>query len=121
MMNEDENNNSLLTLILLMFLLVFFFACGPSIEEINAREKQRADSIKRVQNTQLLSIQQEAVDNGEEPPKTIKTYNNNADFYIGIYNINGCEYISFGQGHGCCAVVHAGNCSNPIHKDKKDE
>lgn len=121
MMNEDENNNSLLTLLLLMFLLVFLFSCGPSKEELDAREKQRADSIKRVQQAVLLQQTQDATVNGEPLPNVAKMYNNNADFYIGIYNINGCEYISFGQEHGCDAVVHAGNCSNVIHKDKKDE
>lgn len=120
MMNND-NDKSILPLIILIFLLIFFFSCGPSKEEIEARERQRNDSLKRVQNAQLLSIQQEAIDKGEELPKTIKTYNNNADFYIGIYNINSCEYISFGQGHGCCAVVHAGNCCNPIHKKENNE
>lgn len=100
-----------------IYFLVLITSCGPSKEEIDAREKQKADSTTAAQQQILKTFEYQGTTNTETTTTSCnhKTYNPNSDFYIGIYSINGCEYISFGQGKGCCAVVHAGNCNNSIH------
>lgn len=104
---------------IILLISLVLVSCGPSKEEIEAWEKKKEDSIKKVQfDTQFNNTVAEVEKRVAEDPiqsNPHKTYNNNTDFYMGIYSVNGCEYISFGQGKGCCAVVHAGNCCNPIH------
>lgn len=104
--------------LLVIYFLVLITGCGPSKEEIEAREKHRQDSISKQQQQEFV-LQQHSDNTIQQPQANPqKTYNNNADFYIGIYNVNGCEYLSFGQAKGNPCVVHAGNCCNPIHAQK---
>ena len=97
-----------------IYFLVLITSCGPSKEEIEAHEKHIQDSISKIQQQEF--ILQQHTDNTIQPPppNPQKTYNNNADFVIGIYSVNGCEYISF-RSSETCNVLHAGNCCNPIH------
>lgn len=97
-----------------IYFLVLITSCGPSKEEIEAREKQIADSTAAAQTLILTQAAETPAPTPTTPAVyNQKTYANNANFIISIYNVNGCEYISFkGDGGG---IVHAGNCSNGVH------
>lgn len=80
-------------------------SCGPSREELEAQEKEQAAQAAVAQPTIVDS--------------SAKVYASNSHFTIGLYQVNGCEYLAFipadrQQGEGV-AVIHAGNCNNPIH------
>ena len=82
-------------------------SCGPSKEELDAQEREAA---KAAENAAVEPIVGDTAS---------KKYCDNAHFTIGLYMVNGCEYIAFvpadrHQGEGV-AVLHAGNCINPIH------
>ena len=104
---------------LVLILSLLLVSCGPSLEEVQAREKERDDSTKAAQSMQSLEV---ATTHTEEVVTAhAKQYCDNSHFIIGLYNVNGCEYICFApndRGHGeSPCVVHAGNCSNPIHSE----
>lgn len=94
--------------LILLFLLAMV-SCGPSKEEIEAKEKAKSDSAAKA----VIAF------NNQYPDSVKKVYSDNSHFIIGVYQVNSCEYISFvpndrNQGEGV-AVVHAGNCNNPVH------
>lgn len=95
-----------LTLSIPMF---YMLSCGPSREEVEYREKLRADSLASADLAPIVGA----------PDSLAKVYSSNSHFTIGIYQVNGCEYIAFVPVDRCqgeaVAVVHAGNCNNPIH------
>lgn len=105
-----------LWLVLLAGAVSSLVSCGPSKEEIEAQEKFKKDSTQAALS--LLLLEGTATVTSAEPDYTVrvspKQYSNNADFRIGIYSVNGCEYVSFGLS-STASVVHAGNCNNPIH------
>ncbi len=107
-------------LLIPILLTLLISACGPSKEEIEAREKQRADSSAHAQQQMLLQLENGNITPTEiqQPTHYASQYANNANFQILIYLVNGCEYISF-NGHGG-GIVHAGNCCNPIHHKPTD-
>lgn len=104
-----------LLLISILTALVLWVSCGPSKEEMEAKEKKLADSVTSAQALESIT----SIETSTSIPT--KKYCDNGHFIIGLYNVNGCEYICFapndrGRGEGVC-VVHAGNCSNPIHSE----
>lgn len=110
-----KNLLSVLGILAIAFGLLILYSCGPSKEEIEFREKQRADSIAAAN----LAFDQ------AHPDSVKKVYCDNSHFIIGLYQVNGCEYISFvpndrHQGEGV-AVLHAGNCTNPVHAQTHNE
>lgn len=113
-------------MIRLSLILLLLVSCGPSREDIEAREKEVEDSTRRAESFQSLDLAIQSRDSVTEVTETSiddygkkKKYCNNSHFIIGLYNVNGCEYICFApndRGRGNCPyIVHAGNCNNPIH------
>lgn len=72
---------------IILLILVLLFSCGPSKEEIEAREKKINDSLLKrgIKKSNLLEYQ--------------------------IYVIEGHEYITFEN-----SIIHSYSCKNEYHK-----
>ena len=120
---KKEEPQMSLTVCLMFFTFIGIFlaviSCGPSKEEMEAREKLKADSLTKIEHTLLKNVAEAIKESQKEMGLSIDDQTSNPEMIATEIEYKGHIYVFFESTDHFSAGrwgSHSATCSNPNHQ-----